>query len=189
MIFHPEADPLEAGCIRLTSSHTQAPYVSHDTKEAIRALEEAPDGYRFLDWSGQGLKRVPSVPNSFRNARVANLADNKLMAVPAHVTDLKLLLRLSISNNSISQIPDYLGKLEQLRELRAADNSIGSVSGLEKLQYLALLDLQRNQLEELPDSLSRCTQLHKLLVSTNRLQRLPSSYSRLVTRLFSRKFK
>ena len=94
MRFFPEAEPIEAGCVRLTSSDvqvfqqqpgllpipmlvpakhgecllvrrvhsicvtycTQAPYVSHDTSQAVRALEEAPDGYRFLDWSGQGLE-------------------------------------------------------------------------------------------------------------------------------------
>ena len=39
-----------------TSHIAQAPYVSHDTSQAVRALEEAPDGYRFLDWSGQGLE-------------------------------------------------------------------------------------------------------------------------------------
>jgi len=56
MLFHPEAEPLGAGQIRLVPS--QAPYLSSDMDEALRALDEAPDGYRFLDWSGQGLQVI-----------------------------------------------------------------------------------------------------------------------------------
>ena len=63
--FHPEADQLQAGQLRLQTS--QAPYTSKDVHEAVRALDEAPDGWRMLDWSGQGLEALAEVPASFQH--------------------------------------------------------------------------------------------------------------------------
>jgi len=165
--------------VRLTPS--QAPYLARDQDEAIRALEEAPDGYRMLDYSGQCLEVLPSVAECFKNARVASIADNKFSSFPTPLTRLRLLQRLTISNNSIPEIPVEISRLVALRDLRAADNSIQQVSskGIEKLVSLTFLDLQRNQLPELPSHLASCTSLTKLLVSKNRLRSLPASFTRL----------
>lgn len=144
-------------------------------------MEEAPDGYRLLDWSGQGLKVLPTLAACFNNARVATIADNKFVSFPKPLTRLTLLQRLTISNNSISEIPLDISRLEELRDLRAADNSIELLSskGMEKLSSLTILDLQRNQLLELPSQLASCTGLTKLLVSKNRLRQFPATYTRL----------
>jgi Leucine-rich repeat (LRR) protein len=181
LLFHPEADPIEVGQIRLNPSH--APYLSKDTREPVHALEEAPDGFRFLDWSGQGLTELPRIGDCFRNARVANISDNKFAALPAQITALALLQKLNISNNSVSSIPDHVGRLIFLRELRASDNSIEllSAKALQKLASLAFLDLRRNQLQELPTSLATCKCLVKLFVSKNRLRQLPSTFTRLLS--------
>ena len=46
------------------------------------------------------MQVVPAIPDCFKNARVVSIADNKLLVVPSHVADLRLLNRLSIGNNS-----------------------------------------------------------------------------------------
>ena len=177
--FHPEADQLQAGQLRLQTS--QAPYTSKDVHEAVRALDEAPDGWRMLDWSGQGLEALAEVPASFQHVRVASVADNKMSFFPAQLTALTLLQRLNLSNNSLSEIPYEVGQLQMLREMRATDNSITVISAkaVEKLSNITLLDLRRNQLQELPASLAACKALNKLFVSKNRLRELPATLTRL----------
>jgi len=156
MLFHPEADALAPGMIR--AAPCRAPFISRDTQEAVRALEEAPDGFRMLDFSGQGLRNLPQLAECFKNARVATVADNNLQLFPINLTALTLLQRLTVANNSISEIPDCVGRLTSLRELRAADNRIANVSaqGVERLVNLTVLDVQRNTLRELPHHLASC---------------------------------
>ncbi len=87
MDFYEEADPLPPGGIRLIPS--SAPLiVKADTVHPVKALEEAPDGYRRLDWSGQALKTIHQIPGHFSNARIVMLNDNKLTEFPDQLSQV-----------------------------------------------------------------------------------------------------
>lgn len=91
MDYYEEADPLPAGEVRMLPS-TAPMTCDGDTLHPVRALEEAPDGFRRLDWSGQGLTIVPKIPNQFLNARIIMLNDNKLSEFPQELSQVPCLM-------------------------------------------------------------------------------------------------
>ncbi len=141
ILFHPEVDALAPGMIRPTPCG--APFISRDTQEAVRTLEEDPDGFRMFDFSGQGLRNLPQLAECFKNARVTTVIDNNLKFFPNNLTALTLLQRLTVTNDFISEVPDCVDRLTSLRALRAADNRIENVSaqGVERLVNLTILEI------------------------------------------------
>ena len=174
-----EADELPAGGIRLAPS--DAPMRTEGAVLVpVKALEEAPDGYRRLDWSGQGISEIPKVPPHFRNSRVVLLHDNKLSAFPAELAQMRLMTTLRLDGNSIASVPPYIQTFTLLQHIRAHDNSIASLSSnIGKCKQLVSLDLQRNKLEALPAAMGACINLQKLWLSHNRIATLPFTFSHL----------
>ena len=106
MDFYDEADELPVGGIRLKPS--DAPMVAGKTLVPVKALEQAPDGYRRLDWAGQGLSELPNIPVHFKNSRVVLLQENKLPSFPPELAELRLMTHLRLDGNSISSVPQYI---------------------------------------------------------------------------------
>lgn len=180
MEYYEEADKLRGGQIRITPSH--APLCAEHTNGPVRALEEAPDGYRCLDWAGQGLTELPDIPTCFLNARSVFFNDNKLGEIPRSLRALSLLCKLRIDANSIEELPNYIGEFGALREVKASDNAITIVPRtIGKCVHLKTLDLQRNVMKKLPNEIGLCTNLEKLLLSKNRMVQLPATLSGLVS--------
>ena len=178
MDFYDEADALPPGGIRLAPS--EAPMTSDETLVPLKALEEAPDGLRRLDWSGHGMQKLPKIPSHFKNSRVVLLHDNKLPEFPQELANMRLMQTLRIDSNSITSVPSYINTFTLLQHIRAHDNSIQSLSSnIGSCKQLVSLDLQRNQLESLPPSIGACISLTKLWISHNRLGVLPFTLSHL----------
>ena len=142
MLFRKEADPL-----------TQAPVKSKDSSVPCRPLEEAPDGFRRLDWSGQGLTVLPKIPTVFDNARIVNLQDNRLTDFPPELKNLHLMQTLRIDCNSITSVPGYIASFSLLTDLRAAENSIATLSTvIGRCYLLTAVDLRSNRSKTIPHS-------------------------------------
>eukprot|EP00960_Hanusia_phi_P040674 754583-Hanusia_phi.AAC.4 len=89
MSLYPEGDFIAAGEIRMQAGQTSsrvccswrlqeptAPFLPQHPDDAIRALDEAPDGRRLLDLSGRGLRELRGLSEEVLNARVVLLNDN-----------------------------------------------------------------------------------------------------------------
>ena len=175
-----EADPIEPGACRLQPSPAPLITGKNGVVVPVKALEEAPDGRRRLDWSGQGLVTLPKIPQSYEFARVVKINDNKIQHFPPELAQLGLMQQLRIDGNSISTIPAYIDKFTLLQMLKASDNSISLISSnIGHCQHLKAIDLQRNQISSLPPNLGLCSNLETLCISSNRLSTMPETFSRL----------
>eukprot|EP00961_Rhodomonas_salina_P138872 1868661-Rhodomonas_salina.1 len=179
MDYYDEAEAAPPGTVMLQPS--SAPMtVTGEKIEAVRALQEAPDGLRMMDWSGQGLDTMPRIPPIFTNARVVLLHDNKLPTFPQELTQIRFMQKLRLDSNSISSVPQYINMFSQLKDLRASDNSVAMLSSnIGRCKMLTALDLQRNHLEQVPPAIGACVALEKLWLSSNRLASLPFTLSHL----------
>ena len=178
MDFYEEADAIPAGGIRLKPSN--APMTAGHALVAVKALEEAPDGYRRLDWSGQGITELPKIPQHFKNSRVVLLHDNKLPSFPPELAEMRLMQTLRIDSNSITSVPQYIQTFTLLQHIRAHDNCIANLSSnIGRCKQLVSLDLQRNELDSLPPAIGACVNLQKLWLTHNRISKLPFTLSHL----------
>uniref|UniRef100_A0A6U6BRA6 Disease resistance R13L4/SHOC-2-like LRR domain-containing protein n=2 Tax=Guillardia theta TaxID=55529 RepID=A0A6U6BRA6_GUITH len=178
MEFCEEAEPILPGAIRVQP--LDAPYTCGNFLIPVKALEEAPDGFRRLDWSGRGMNFMPQIPPEYKNAQNVLLNDNKLTAFPQELNQLGILQSLRIDSNSITNVPSYVAHFPMLKHLRAHDNTISSLSSnIGQCKHLLSLDLQRNQLSSIPLSLAACTGLTKLWLSENRIEQIPYTFSHL----------
>ncbi|CAN0443423.1 unnamed protein product, partial [Ectocarpus sp. 12 AP-2014] len=126
-----------------------------------------------LNLTSKGLEEVPG--------QVFNLLDGVDAADGEKFWEACELQRLDLSFNQITELPAAVSNLSVLVSLKLRKNRLSAVPPeLFSLESLSLLDLTGNAIRELPEKgLCAAVALKGLLLSGNRLSRLPSSVGSL----------
>ncbi|CAM9802604.1 unnamed protein product, partial [Pylaiella littoralis] len=126
-----------------------------------------------LNLTSKGLGEVPG--------QVFNLLDGVDATGGEKFWEACELQRLDLSFNHITQLPLEVSNLSLLVSLKLRKNQLTAVPPeVFSLECLSLLDLTGNAIRELPeDELGSATALQSLLLSGNRLSRVPSSLGKL----------
>lgn len=143
---------------------------------------------------GNLLKKLPDL-GLLKNLRTLVAYDNKLQSAPrnlppqietvdlsrndlttlsgSNVCSIASLETLDLSSNRLVELPRF--RSPQLQELAVADNRLESLSPLEDLPLLRVLDASRNQLRTLPFSIGALGHLAEVHLRNNLLEVLPPS--------------
>ncbi|XP_077526880.1 FLII actin remodeling protein isoform X2 [Haemaphysalis longicornis] len=132
-----------------------------------------------VDFSQNGLPRIPDVLYTLSTLRRLNLSDNAITEVSPVIGDVwKNLRTLNLSRNKLTSLPAALCKLTTLTRLYLNDNQLdfdGIPSGIGKLHNLEVFMAAHNNLEMIPEGVVRCGRLKKLVLCHNRLITLPEA--------------
>eukprot|EP00898_Chlorokybus_atmophyticus_P000897 jgi/Chlat1/1808/Chrsp135S02139 len=160
---------------------------SANLKELPAGMFEAVgEAARVLDAGDNALEGLPPDIAKLKNLQRLSLSKNSLadagMNWP-HLCSLLRLRELLLEFNKLSAVPADIGRLAQMRRLSLAHNQLETlpraISDLRALERLDVahnrhaLDASSNRLNELPDSLSRLDKLQSLLLDNNNLTSLP----------------
>ena len=129
-----------AGCFP-----TQAPerLPVHKTVTAAASAEES----YHLDLSGAGLKAIPADLTSLRGMAKLTLRGSSLGSLPVGLGDLSDLPWLDMGNAGVSALPADIGRMKTLTTLYLSDNKLKTLpGGIGELENLNYLNLDRNQL-------------------------------------------
>ncbi len=140
------------------------------------------------------LKKLPEL-GALRSLTTLVAYDNKLQAAPrnlpssletidlsrndltslsgSNVCSIASLKTLDLSSNRLVELPRF--RAPRLEELAVADNRLESLSPLEDLPELRVLDASRNALRALPFSIGALSQLSEVHLRNNYLESLPPS--------------
>lgn len=115
------------------------------------------------------LTALPSFMGECSRLAYLDLRNNQLQDLPAEISNLSLLREINVSFNKFQYLPSAMYSLQRLEIIIASDNAISDidVSGLSKLQALAVLDLHNNNIKNVPPELGTLTQLRSLLLEGN----------------------
>jgi Leucine-rich repeat (LRR) protein len=150
-------------------------------------------GLTSLDFSQNLLKDVPPEIGSMTNLTFLNLEENKLESLPPEIGNLINLRTLKLGNgedwfnvtkiynNKLKVLPAEMGNLSQLRIFECSNNQLGNLPPnlFDKMTKLKGLDLSGNQLTRLPN-IGNLFSLRHLLLSFNRLERIPPQIGKLI---------
>lgn len=101
---------------------------------------------------------------------------NHLAELPRSLANLQFLTALNLSKNRLSNdCFKIICQIASLRELRVTDNMINGNLDLQAsdLPHLQLLDLSGNAIAEMPESMDGFGSLHTLVMSRNKLFKIP----------------
>lgn len=108
------------------------------------------------------------------------LCKQKLVTLPASVTQLKNLRTLNLRNNLLIALPESFGALENLRELYLWQNQLTTFpESFKQLINLKKLDIKNNQLTTLPDTFASLSKLETLLLDGNKFETFPEIVTKL----------
>jgi Leucine-rich repeat (LRR) protein len=103
-----------------------------------------------------------------------DLSRNDLTSLSgSNVCSIAALKTLDLSSNRLVELPRF--RSPRLEELAVADNRLESLSPLEDLPELRVLDASRNALRALPFSIGALSQLCEVHLRNNHLESLPPS--------------
>lgn len=147
-----------------------------------------------LHVEGNVLKKLPDL-GGLRQLRTLIAYDNKIQVAPrnlpqslevidlsrndltslsgSNVCIISSLVTLDLSSNRLTELPRF--RSPNLEELAVADNRLESLSPLEDLPQLRVLDASRNALRLLPYSIGALSQLTEVHLRNNSLETLPPS--------------
>ena len=105
---------------------------------------------------------------------VVDLSRNDILELTgSNICSINALRTLDLSSNRLTELPRF--RSPHLEELAVADNRLESLSSLEDLPELRVLDASRNQLRSLPFSIGALQQLTEVHLRNNSLESLPAS--------------
>jgi hypothetical protein len=137
-------------------------------------------GASRLDLSAD-LKEIPGeVYDLADSLEILNLSGNRLSDLPEDLTRLKKLRILFCSQNQFEHLPPVAGKLPALEMLGFKSNRIEVVDETSLSPSLRWLILTDNRISRLPSSVGACLPLRKLMLSGNRLRELPDEMAACV---------
>lgn len=108
------------------------------------------------------------------------ISQTPLRSIDTRISQLsEKLTSLVLHQNGLSDLPDTIGELVNLKLLDVAENTLTSLNpAVCKLSALLTLNVGQNQIEELPE-VSGLSNLHELLLTRNKLQKLPEGVGSL----------
>ncbi|KAK2570116.1 Ras suppressor protein 1 [Acropora cervicornis] len=146
------------------------------SKAVRKIVEESREkGYTEIDLGDKGLSNIADIPGltQLRNLVRLTLSHNRLTTLPESIGGLESLEYLNVFHNHIEELPMALGNLKKLRYFNAAVNRLSSLPrGLGTASGLEILDLTYNNLQKgsLPGNFS---QLRALYLGDNDFETLP----------------
>ncbi|KAM9812849.1 DISP complex protein LRCH3 isoform X2 [Syngnathus typhle] len=127
----------------------------------------------YLNLSRNQLSALPVVLCSLP-LKVLIACNNKLVALPEEVGQLRHLTELDVSCNEIRTLPSQVGQLEALRDLNIRRNHLvvlpPELAGLP----LVRLDFSCNKVTSIPLCYTRLSQLHTMVLDNNPLHTPPA---------------
>ncbi|MDD2822704.1 MAG: hypothetical protein PHQ59_01350 [Candidatus Daviesbacteria bacterium] len=117
-----------------------------------------------------------------KNLQSLNIAyvEFKNSTLPAEISNVSNLKRLSVYGSNISSIPPQISQLTQLTYLDFGANNITVLPPeIGSLKNLATLNLFHNELNSLPDSIGNLQNLKKLVLSNNSFSIFPEVLTKL----------
>ncbi|XP_024541516.1 LRR repeats and ubiquitin-like domain-containing protein At2g30105 [Selaginella moellendorffii] len=110
---------------------------------------------------------------------ILDLTSTMLRKVPAELSCLSKLKRLSLSGNSLDDTSIHWKSLCSLQSLELLELTANCLTSLpceiQGLSSLRLLNVSRNKLTTLPDDIGMLSRLERLNLSNNSLREIPSS--------------
>ncbi|MEM8642989.1 MAG: COR domain-containing protein [Cyanobacteria bacterium P01_G01_bin.54] len=143
--------------------------------EVLAKIERAADeGWRELNLSGVGLKKLPPEIASLQNLQSLYLENNQISEISEALTSLQNLQFLYLRNNQINKIPESLPSLKSLKFIYLANNQIRKISeALASLQSLKSINLENNRITEIPEVLISLENLQFINLSNNQISEIP----------------
>ncbi|XP_044178901.1 ras suppressor protein 1-like [Acropora millepora] len=153
--------------------------LSKMSKAVRKIVEESREkGYTEIDLGDKGLSNIADIPGltQLRNLVRLTLSHNRLTTLPESIGGLESLEYLNVFHNHIEELPMALGNLKKLKYFNAAVNRLSSLPrGLGTASGLEILDLTYNNLQKgsLPGNFSVMKQLRALYLGDNDFETLP----------------
>lgn len=122
--------------------------------------------------------RIVALPPTIRHwsaVQTLNASENHLAELPKEIATLTELTKLILTGNRLKQLPDTLGDMN-LKELKCDGNQLPGLPdtfGGNIAATLEELDVSGNSLQSLPGSMCSLRALTRLLVQQNQLKALP----------------
>lgn len=136
-----------------------------EQKMEILGLISRLEGLQSLNLRRNLLRRLPDEMANLRLLEELNLGSNYLGSIPSWVQGFSRLRKLHLGNNDLTILPDFLGQFPQLEYLWLHKNiglRLESLSVLEPLVHLQLLNLYSLNLHRFPAWMGRFTRLKTL---------------------------
>ncbi|MEL6558309.1 MAG: leucine-rich repeat domain-containing protein [Bacteroidota bacterium] len=108
------------------------------------------------------------------------LRENKITAIPAGISKMKSLRKLSFYKNKLESLPDDIYELRKLEALDLYYNKLNEVSPrIADFDSLSILYLAHNKLYDVPSEIGEMSQLRELYLHHNQINSLPESFGGL----------
>ncbi|XP_077466851.1 DISP complex protein LRCH3 isoform X3 [Stigmatopora argus] len=127
----------------------------------------------YLNLSRNQLSALPVVLCSLP-LKVLIAGNNKLVALPQEVGQLRHLTELDVSCNEIRSLPSQVGRLEALRDLNIRRNHLVTLPPELAELPLVRLDFSCNKVTSIPLCYTRLSQLHTMVLDNNPLHTPPA---------------
>nr|XP_057936595.1 DISP complex protein LRCH3 isoform X3 [Doryrhamphus excisus] len=127
----------------------------------------------YLNLSRNQLSVLPVVLCSLP-LKVLIACNNKLVALPEEVGQLRHLTELDVSCNEIRTLPSQVGQLEALRDLNIRRNHLVTLPPELADLPLVRLDFSCNKVTSIPLCYTRLSQLQSIILDNNPLQTPPA---------------
>ena len=137
--------------------------------------------YEEMNLRGLFLKEFPMELLNFKEMKVLDLFDTKLISIPPEIGELINIKILFLSHNKLTSIPPEIGQLVNIEVLDFSYNKLTSIlPELRQLINLQRLYLYGNQLTSFPKELGQLVNLKGLDLSNNQLTSIPIEIGQLV---------
>ncbi len=145
-----------------------------ENSEALRRIEEAASTKATeLDLSHLAMTRVPAEITQLTHLEKLSMSDNRLPSLPEEIGLLTNLTELDVCNNQIKSLPESIGKLRHLRRLILRAIYLDSLpDSFSQLVRLEELDLWRNNFTRFPEQVCELRELKILRLDSNELPEL-----------------
>lgn len=132
-----------------------------------------------LNISHNSLTEIPGWLSRLTQLRGLYAVGNEISAIHGDISQLALT-HLNLTSNRLLHLPARLSELSRLELLQVADNRLGRVpESIGELRSLTHLDLSRNEIANLPSTIGGAQSLRTLDIRHNRLRRLPPELGNL----------
>lgn len=146
---------------------------------------------RIIDLSNKSLKAIPSDIFKCKRLRKLILRGNNIISIPKEIAQLKGLTLLDLADNKIKTFHAPICTLKNLKILILNKNNISRLpKQINLLKKLKILGLANNDLKEFPEEIKQLASLEELNISNNSLNRFPEVLIQIKTlkKLWIRKF-
>jgi leucine-rich repeat protein SHOC2 len=134
---------------------------------------------RVLDLNNNRLVNLPAALTQLAHLEYLNLAFNQISTLPPNFAQLKKLQVLNLENNQFQQLPPQIFSLPNLKHLFIRNLKIKDFSQFAALNGLQQLSLENCGIAELPQEILQFKHLERLSLANNQLLKIPTAIGNL----------